>query len=384
MLSYNALLEMFRQNSVGIPLITRKVVLYHTATKIAYIPPVTSLFAKIPVLNLIVALLFWKPFFAVLFAPGLVCMLIALLPIIWFERKVTARVQWRYGPLEISREIGGLIQPMADGMRYFFQEVITHREAHRPYFLQFPLLTFLPVLLPILVIPAGAIYAINTPYSIPIAIALISLIPMIVVAIGWASNSKYAYVGSLREALMYFSYEIILIIAAMSMVVLYGSANAIEIVKEQSVVPGIVLNPVAALVFFIAIIMATSRFPFEIPEADQEVVFGPYIEYTGIIFGVVMTIAYEKLYLLCLLFSILFLGGWNGPFIPPLGDLSPVLWLFLKAFVLMMIFVFFRTFYGRYRLDQALKIGWSTLMGFAIVSLGISLGLGAINIAGWL
>ncbi len=384
MLSYNALLEMFRQNSVGIPLITRKVVLYHTATKIAYIPPVTSLFAKIPVLNLIVALLFWKPFFAVLFAPGLVCILIAILPIIWFERKVTARVQWRYGPLEVSREIGGLIQPMADGMRYFFQEVITHREAHRPYFLQFPLLTFLPVLLPILVIPAGAIYAINTPYSIPIAIALISLIPMIVVAIGWASNSKYAYVGSLREALMYFSYEIILIIAAMSMVVLYGSANAIEIVKEQSVVPGIVLNPVAALVFFIAIIMATSRFPFEIPEADQEVVFGPYIEYTGIIFGVVMTIAYEKLYLLCLLFSILFLGGWNGPFIPPLGDLSPVLWLFLKAFVLMMIFVFFRTFYGRYRLDQALKIGWSTLMGFAIVSLGISLGLGAINIAGWL
>ena len=384
MLSYNALLEMFRQNSVGIPLITRKVVLYHTATKIAYIPPVTSLFAKIPVLNLIVALLFWKPFFAVLFAPGLVCILIAILPIIWFERKVTARVQWRYGPLEVSREIGGLIQPMADGMRYFFQEVITHREAHRPYFLQFPLLTFLPVLLPILVIPAGAIYAINTPYSIPIAIGLISLIPMIVVAIGWASNSKYAYVGSLREALMYFSYEIILIIAAMSMVVLYGSANAIEIVKEQSVVPGIVLNPVAALVFFIAIIMATSRFPFEIPEADQEVVFGPYIEYTGIIFGVVMTIAYEKLYLLCLLFSILFLGGWNGPFIPPLGDLSPVLWLFLKAFVLMMIFVFFRTFYGRYRLDQALKIGWSTLMGFAIVSLGISLGLGAINIAGWL
>ncbi len=384
MLSYNALLEMFRQNSVGIPLITRKVVLYHTATKVAYIPPVTSLFAKIPILNLIVALLFWKPFFAVLFAPGLVCMLIALLPIIWFERKVTARVQWRYGPLEISRDIGGLIQPMADGMRYFFQEVITHREAHRPYFLQFPLLTFLPVLLPILVIPVGAIYAINTPYSIPAAIALISLIPMIIVAIGWASNSKYAYVGSLREAFMYFSYEIILIVAAMSMVILYGSANAIEIVREQSVVPGVILNPVAALVFFIAIIMATSRFPFEIPEADPEVVFGPFVEYTGIIFGLVMTIAYEKLYLLCLLFSILFLGGWNGPFIPPLGDLSPVLWLFLKTFALMMIFVFFRTFYGRYRLDQALKIGWSTLMGFAVVSLGISLGLGVINIAGWL
>jgi NADH-quinone oxidoreductase subunit H len=384
MLSYNTLLEMFRQNSVGIPLITRKLILYHTATKVSYIPPLTSLFAKIPVLNLIVALIFWKPFFAVLFAPGLVCILIALLPIIWFERKVTARVQWRYGPLEISRDVGGLIQPMADGMRYFFQEVITHREAHRPYFLQFPLLSFLPVLLPILVIPAGTIYAINTPYSIPVAIALISLIPMIIVAIGWASNSKYAYVGSLREVFMYFSYEIVLIIAAMSMVILYGSANAISIVKAQNVVPGIVLNPVAALVFFVATAMATSRFPFEIPEADPEVVFGPLVEYTGIIFGLVMTIAYEKLYLLCLLFSILFLGGWNGPFIPPLGDLSPVVWLFIKTFVLMSIFVFFRTFYGRYRLDHALRIGWSKLMGFAIVALGIGLGLGAANIVGWL
>ncbi len=384
MLSYSSLLEMFRQNSVGIPLITRKVILYHTANKIAYIPPLTSLFAKIPLLNLIVALIFWKPFFAVVFAPGLVCILIAILFIIWFERKVTARVQWRYGPLEVSRSVGGIIQPMADGMRYFFQEVIVHREAHRPYFLQFPLITFLPVLLPILVIPAGAIYAINTPYSIPAAIALISLIPMIIVAIGWASNSKYAYVGSLREAIMYFSYEVVLIISAMAMVIVYGSASALTIVREQSVLPGIVLNPFAALAFFVAIAMATSRFPFEIPEADQEVVFGPFIEYTGIIFGVVMTLAYEKLYLLCMLFSILFLGGWNGPFIPPLGDLSPAFWLFIKTIALMMIFVFFRTFYARYRLDQALKIGWSTLMALAIVALGVGIGLGAVNVVGWL
>ncbi len=380
---YSTLLEMFRQNSVGIPLITRKVVLYHTANKVAFIPPLTSLFAKIPLLNLIVALIFWKPFFAVVFAPGLVCILIAILFIIWFERKVTARVQWRYGPLEVSRSVGGIIQPMADGMRYFFQEVITHREAHRPYFLQFPLITFLPVLLPILVIPAGAIYAINTPYSIPAAIALISLIPMIIVAIGWASNSKYAYVGSLREAMMYFSYEVVLIIAAMAMVVTYGSANAFTIVKEQTI-PGIVLNPFAALAFFVAIAMATSRFPFEIPEADQEVVFGPFIEYTGIIFGVVMTLAYEKLYLLCMLFSILFLGGWSGPFIPPLGDLSPAFWLFIKTIALMMIFVFFRTFYARYRLDQALKIGWSALMALAIVSLWVGIALGAFNVVGWL
>jgi NADH-quinone oxidoreductase subunit H len=235
--------------------------------------------------------------------------------------------------------------------------------------------------LPFLLIPAGSIYAIRTPYALPIIIALISFIPLTIIAIGWASNSKYAYLGSIREVFMYFGYEIALIVVAMAMILTYGSADLVEIVEKQKSIPGIVFNPLACIAFFVVTAMATSRFPFEIPEADQEIVFGPFIEYTGILFGVVMTLGYEKLYLLSLLFSILFLGGWNGPAIAMLGDVAPALWLFLKTVVLMMAFVFLRTVYPRFRLDQAINIGWTSLLTLSVLSLALA---AVVRLTGWL
>ncbi len=357
------LFAIFTSNMVNIPIIK----------------PIINALLSVPVIRYIVALIFWKPGFAILIFPGFLGIMICLGIIIWFERKLTAKVQWRYGPLEVSRPIGGVIQPLADGMRYLFQEVIVHRDAHKAYFLQFPILSFIPVLLPILVIPAGAVVAIKTPYAIPIVVAVIALIPVIILAIGWATNSRFAYIGTVREAFMYFAYEIPLIIAVLAMVLMYGSTNIYTIVKKQ-VMPGALLNPLACLVFFIAVAMATSRFPFEIPEADQEIAFGPFVEYSGIMFGLVMTLAYEKLYLLCLLFSILFLGGWNGPMIPALGDLMPVIYLFIKTLVLMCIFVFFRSVYPRIRLDQSLKFAWSYMLSIAIAALAIGVAVRALGV----
>lgn len=326
----------------------------------------------IPGLGSIFYFVFWRPIFAILVAPGLGFIGLLALFIIWFERKICAKIQWRYGPLEIARRFGGIIQMLADSIRYLFQEIIVHREAHRPYFLQLPLLSFVPVLLPILVIPAGNIYAIRTSYAIPIIVAFIALIPILIVLIGWASNSKYAYLGSLREAFMYFAYEVPLIIAVMAMVLMYGSGDPFVIVDKQTI-PGAILNPLACLTFLVSSIIATGKRPFDISEADQEIVFGPLVDYTGIAFGIVMMIAYEKLYLLCLLFSILFLVGWSGPTIPYFGDLSAVVWLLVKAVILMMIFVAFRAIYGRYRLDQTLRIGWKPLLSLSILSLAISI-----------
>ncbi len=354
----NTLFSIFTKNLVSIPILQ----------------PVIAKLLKIPVIKYIVALILWRPAFAILIFPGLLGLMLALLIIIWFERKLTAKVQWRYGPLDVSRPIGGIIQPLADGMRYFFQEVIIHRDAHKAYFIQFPILSFIPALLPILVIPAGAIVAIRTPYAVPFIVAVIALIPVIILGIGWATNSRFAYIGTVREAFMYFAYEIPFIIAVLAMVLTYGSTDLYTIVQKQTI-PGAILNPLACLVFFIAVAMATSRFPFEIPEADQEIAFGPFVEYSGIMFGIVMTLAYEKLYLLCLLFSLLFLGGWNGPMIPALGDLMPVIYLFVKTLVLMGIFVFFRSVYPRIRLDQALKFSWSHLLSISIVSLALGVAL---------
>ncbi len=352
----NTLFNIFLGNLVSIPILQ----------------PLFNALLKIPVIKYIVALILWRPAFAVLIFPGLLGLMIALGLIIWFERKLTAKVQWRYGPLEVSRPIGGIIQPLADGIRYLFQEVIIHRDAHKAYFIQFPILSFIPALLPILVIPAGAIVAIRTPYAIPIIVAVIALIPVIILGIGWATNSRFAYIGTVREAFMYFAYEVPFIIAVLAMVLMYGSTDIYTIVEKQTI-PGAILNPLACLVYFIAVAMATSRFPFEIPEADQEIAFGPFVEYSGIMFGIVMTLAYEKLYLLCLLFSILFLGGWSGPMVPALGDLMPVIYFFIKTLVLMGIFVFFRSVYPRIRLDQALKFGWSHLLSISIFSLALGI-----------
>jgi len=356
--------EMFKSNMVNIPLIQ----------------PVIDALMNIPIVNYIVALVLWKPFFAIAILPGLGGIMIVLLLMVYWERKLTARIQWRVGPLEVFRPLRGLIQPLADGFRYFFQEVIVHVDSHRPYFVQLPILTFIPVLLPILFIPAGEIVAIRSSYAIQIIVALIALIPITIIAIGWASNSRFAYIGSVREAMMYFAYEVPFVIAVLAMILMYGSGDPYVIVEKQSV-PGVIMNPIAFLVFFIATLMATSRLPFEIPEADQEIAFGPFVEYSGILFGIVMTLAYEKLYIMCLLMSILFFGGWNGISIPLLGDLSPAIWLFVKAVVVMLIVALARSIYPRFRLDQALKLGWTSMLLISLVSLALAI---VIRLSGWL
>ncbi|WP_290898410.1 NADH-quinone oxidoreductase subunit NuoH [Ferroglobus sp.] len=340
---------------------------------IPILEPLINKLLQIPLVNLVVAFILWKPAFVILFVPGLLAVTVVLLIMIWWERKLTARIQWRVGPKEVSRRTGGIIQTLADGMRYMFQEVIIHRDAHKLYFLQLPILSFIPVLLPILLIPAGTIYAIRSPYAIQIAVALTALLPIFILGIGWSANNRFAFIGTVREAFLYVAYEIPLMIAVLSMVLLYKSGDPFVIVEKQWI-PGIFMNPIAFIAFLIGMVMAAGRLPFDISEADQEIAFGPFVEYSGIIFGLVMGIAYEKLYLLSLIAAILFFGGWSGPEIAFLGELSYAIWLFLKAFVLMGFIVMVRAIYGRYRLDQALKFGWSSLLTFSLIGFFISAG----------
>ncbi|WP_456327551.1 NADH-quinone oxidoreductase subunit NuoH [Archaeoglobus sp.] len=323
--------------------------------------------AKIPLLGLIVE----REVFAVLIAPGLVALLLYLGIIIWFERKITARIQWRVGPKEVSPHIGGVLQVLADALRYLYQEVIVHRDANKAYFLQLPILSFIPILLALTLIPAGKIYAFRSEFAIPCLIALISLIPLFVIAIGWSATNRFAYIGLVRESFMYTSYEIPLILSVVAMLMIYKTGDAIAIVEKQSI-PGVLLNPLAFLTFLIATVMASGRLPFDIPEADQEIAFGPCVEYSGIMFGLVMVLAYEKLYLLSLLMVILFFGGWKGFEIAVLGDLSDVVWLMLKTLIVMCAIVVTRAVYARYRIDQALRIGWKFMITLSLTSIALS------------
>ncbi len=356
-----------------------------------YIPflwPIINFLNHVPVINIIVHLIFWRPIFDLLFVPGLVSVTIALIFIIWFERKITAKVQWRIGPLEVSRPIGGFLQPFADLFRYTFQEFVVPIHADRNYFIHAPAIAFILSTLPIFFIPVGprqftlpngtmieGIYGVYTGYDVLIALALVTLFNIGIILIGWASNDRFTYIGTVREALLYTGYEVILILSAVAILLIYGTADPFKIVDWQVThLPGIIANPLAFLAFLIATLMATSRFPpFEIPEADTEIVLGPYTEYSGIVYGLVMTMSYEKLYVLSLLMVLLFLDGWAGPYIPYFGALSPAIWFGIKTYIVMMIMVFTRSVYGRYRPDQALRMSWSSLLGLVMAALILSL-----------
>ncbi|MGC8543533.1 MAG: NADH-quinone oxidoreductase subunit NuoH, partial [Vulcanisaeta sp.] len=306
-------------------------ILTRPEVNIPFLWPIIDFLNKVPVINIIVHLILWRPIFDLLIAPGLISIIIALIFIIWFERKITAKVQWRIGPLEVSRPIGGFLQPFADLLRYTFQEFVVPLQTDRRYFIHAPAIIFILSTLPVFFIPIGpletngvvnGIYGVYTGYDVLIAIALITLFNVGIILIGWASNDRFTYIGTVREALLYTGYEAILILSAISILLIYGTADPFKIVNWQvQNLPGIVVNPLAFLAFLIATLMATSRFPFEIPEADTEIVLGPYTEYSGIIYGLVMTMSYEKLYVLSMLMVLLFLDGWAGPYIPPLGAL---------------------------------------------------------------
>ena len=355
MVTIEALINLMMANQVAIPLLD----------------PILNILYGIPLLGYLLAFILWKPIFAGLVCPGFATLGVILMLFPWIERKLVARMQWRVGPREILPQFGGIIQLLADSLRFLFQEVIVHRDAKQPYFVQFPVLSFIPALLPLLFIPAGVIVAVKSAYGVQIILALVCLFPFFILGLGWASNSRFAYIGTVREAFMYFAYEIPFIIAVLAMIVLYGTSDPVAIAGMS--VPGIILNPLAALTFFIAAAMATSRLPFEIAEADQELAAGPHVEYSGILFGLIYVMCYEKMYILSGLMTILFLGGGSGPEIAILGDLSGVVYFMVKTVIVMTLLAALRGVYPRYRLDQGLKIGWSSMLIMGTLALVISL-----------
>jgi len=327
------------------------------------------------VLSWFLRLLLSPQVFAPLIFPGLLTALVVLLTVIWAERKIAARVQMRVGPLYVTRRLGGVLQMLADGTRYMFQEFIIPATADRLPFLFAPVLALTLAIVPFAFIPAAPGFSpIKSPYSLPAALAAISAVPLSVLLMGWSSNNKFAIQGAVREAFMSLAYEAVVFISALSMGVLYGTLDLEEAVSRQWL-PGLLLNPVAAFAFFVGMVMSAGKLPFDIVEGEQEIVAGPYVEYSGIIFGIGMGLAYLKLYSLSLIYTLLFLSGWE-PVIAPLYSLYPGLGgvlLFAKAYLLMLFIVFLRSVYGRYRLDQALRAGGRVYLPLSLISLLISI-----------
>jgi NADH:ubiquinone oxidoreductase subunit H len=325
----------------------------------------------------LVKILLSPPVFIPLIFPGLVTVMVVLLFLIWFERKLTAKVQMRIGPLYVMKRLGGAIQMVADLLKFTFTEFIIPKGSDKKVFVLAPILFFTLSLIPIIVLPLSSGYAaFYSELSVLMFLTLLTLSPVFVLLLGWSSDNKFSFIGSLREGYMLLCYEIPIFISVLAMAVIYNSLNLVDVVSKQNALWGIVLNPLAAIVFFSAILMTTSRFPFDISEAESEIVIGPYTEYSGVIFVLCLGAPYAKMYVLSLFFSEVFLGGWNPLFWPlDTNPILPGIAILVKGLLVMGLCVFMRSVYPRYRIDEALRLGWHKLLVLGIVALVLSIGL---------
>ncbi len=313
--------------------------------------------------------------------PGLVTILVLAIVIIWLERKIAAKVQMRFGPLWVSKRIGGALQSVADLLRFSFQEFIVPEKSDRWAFIVAPGLMFAFSMISLIFIPVGPYYSYLFPsyYTILFSVGMIIITPIFAILVGWSSDNKFSFIGALREAFLLISYEVPFLLSVASMIVLYRTFNYVDAVAYQfRGLPGLVLNPLAALTLLIVMIRTTGRFPFDITEADSELVMGLFTEYSALFFGIGMATPYVELYAFSLIFSLLFLGGWwpaplyaHGPI---MGLIIPGIVVVVKAFIVMALLVFLRAVYPRYRLDQAIRSGWSYVLLLSVLSVLLSFG----------
>ncbi|MDA4114502.1 MAG: NADH-quinone oxidoreductase subunit H, partial [Thaumarchaeota archaeon] len=225
-------------------------------------------------------------------------------------------------------------------------------------------------------------YIANPSVGVLFVFGLTGFSPIIALLAGWASNSKYSLLGGLRALHQMVAYEIPMILSALGVVVLSGSLSLVGVVEAQSGVWFILLQPLGAIVFFIAVLAELERIPFDLPEADSELVAGWQTEYSGMTFGIFQLATYIKFYALAGVFTAFFLGGWYGP-----GPLPAPFWFILKTFLVMLMMMLPRAVLPRVRIDTLLRGGWSRLMVLTFVNLFMALlivSLGIYHIGGGL
>ncbi len=321
--------------------------------------------------DLILGFLTSKYFLQLFFIPGIAFIGLFTLIVVWFERKLLARVMLRYGPLHVGR-VAGILQTLADTLKLLFKEFIPPRKAHKLGFYLAPVFYASVPTLALTAIPFSPTWIVYpSDVGLLIAYAVIACTPILPIIAGWACNNRYTMIGGLRIIFQDIAGEIPLLLSALGVVMLSGSFNLVNIVNAQSRYWFILLQPLGALVFFISLIAMVERVPFDIPTAEQELVFGWRTEYGGILFGLTMFGEYISLAAGSLLFSTLYLGGYLGPnpfpgFIP--SDLASMAWILLKMAVMVTVLIVIRGAYPRLRIDQLLNLGWKWLIPLAMIN----------------
>ncbi len=314
-------------------------------------------------ISLIASIIASRSFIRTIVFPGFIHLTLIVIFLTWYERKLLARIQLRIGPL-YAGGLGGILQPMADGVKLIFKEVIVPYKADRPLFLGIPLMLVFLAALPFAVIPFGQNWVIaNLDVGLIFVFATTSLFPSLILIFAWASNSKYPFLGGLRSLFQQVAYEIPMWVSALSVVLLAGSLNLVDIVNAQSKIWFAVPALLSFIVFFISVMAELERLPFDLPEAEPELVAGWFTESSGAVFMLIFMGLYMKLYLMASLVTALFLGGWWGP-----PSLPQPVWFIIKTLIVVTFIMMPRGVYPRIRVDILLRVGWTRLLIIALVN----------------
>ena len=307
----------------------------------------------------------------------LVGLLLVAAYLVLAERKLLGRLQIRLGPNRAGPF--GLLQPIADAVKLLTKEDIVPEKADRLIFLLAPAVVAASALLIFAVVPFGQGWTIGG-YQIPLVVADLNVGLLYVLALssigvygvalgGWASHSKYALLGGIRGAAQMISYELALGLALVPVVMLAGSFSMVDIVAAQSRYPFLLVQPLSFLIFFVSAVAETKRIPFDLPEAENELVAGYHTEYSGMRFGLFFLGEYVTMVVLGSLVAVFFLGGWHGPLLPPL------VWFSLKVLAVVFFMIWMRGTLPRIRYDQLMHMGWKLLVPLALLNIVVTGGV---------
>lgn len=286
----------------------------------------------------------------------------------YFERKIIGHMQVRLGPMTVGWH--GLLQPIADGIKSFFKEDIIPEQADKPLFLLAPVICLVTMLASLAVLPfaKGWVLA-DINIGLLFIFAMSSLASYGIILAGWASNSKYTFLGGMRSMAQVISYEIPMGMSLVGVMMLSGSLNLTEIVEAQGgsmFTTYLFPQAIGFFVFFVAMLAETNRVPFDLPEAETELVSGYITEYSGMRYAMFFMAEYIGMMVMASIGTVCFLGGWNGPFTIPF---FPPFWFILKVYGFLFLFIWIRATLPRYRYDQLMELGWKLLIPLALLNI---------------
>jgi len=301
-------------------------------------------------------------------------MMLAVAYMTWLERKIIGDMQMRLGPMRVGPH--GLLQPIADGIKLFFKEDIIPTNADRVLYVLAPTFSMVPALIAFAVVPFGdevrlfgqvvplRITDINVGILYVLAVASMGVYGIVLA--GWSSNNKYSLLGALRSSAQMISYELSMGLSIIPVIMLASSLSLVDIVNAQARVWFLVPALPSFLVFFICAVAETNRAPFDLPEAETELVAGFHTEYSSMKFAMFFMAEYANMITASAIATTLFLGGWRGPLLPP------VVWFLLKVFAVLFVFIWLRATLPRFRYDQLMRFGWKVLLPVALGAIALT------------